>query len=352
MTHQKKGEQPRVLANAIFQYACHIDKLELLGGAVESIAQKHSSLSISAEMYPIVGENLLAAIKEVLGDAATPEIINAWAEAYGDLAAIFVNREEEIYTERESLKGGFRGKKEFIVVDKIKESDVITSFYLKRKDNAPVPDFTPGQYISLTIDIPNTAHKHTRNYSLSDSPNKDYLRISVKKEQENIDGVVSNYLHSSVNLGDQLLLGMPSGEFTLKESDKPLVLIAGGVGITPLVSMYNTSIDTNRPISFIRCALNSSVSAFKNEIKEKINSNIKAVTIYDRPLETDKLIENYDHKGYLSLDILKKEGISNQSDFYFCGPKPFMVNTMKILKEFDVNEENINFEFFGPASSI
>ena len=352
MTNQKKGGQQKALANAVFQYACHIDKLEMLGDAVESIAQKHASFSISKELYPIVGQHLLEAIKEVLGEAATPEIINAWAEAYGDLATIFVSREEEIYTERENVKGGFRGLKEFVIIKKVKESDAITSFYLKRKDGTPVPEFLPGQYVALTIDIPNEEHKFTRNYSLSDAPLKDYIRMSVKKEANTPEGIVSNYLHSNINVGDSLPLGMPSGEFVLKNSDKPLVLISGGVGVTPLMSMYNSiKKDSERPVFFVQCALNSAVHAFEKEIKENLSSVRKSIVVYSEPMDSDKTNKDC-HQGFLTLDILKDSGITSQSDFYFCGPKPFMQNTLNILKELGVEEEHINFEFFGHKEEL
>lgn len=352
MTHQKKGEQPRVLANAIFQYATHIDKLEMLGDAVENIAHKHSSLSITEDMYPIVGENLLAAIKEVLQDAATPEIIEAWAEAYGDLADIFVKREEELYTEKENSEGGFRGYKEFVVTRKEKESEVITSFYLKRKDNSSVPKFIPGQYVSIVVDIPNQAHKHTRNYSLSDTPTKEYLRISVKREAGEPDGIVSNYLHTSIDVGDVVSLGMPSGNFVLKSNNNPLVLISGGVGITPLMSMYKTAADTDRPVHFIQCALNSKVRAFKKEVLECVTPQASSISVYSEPMETDINEEAPNYQGFLSLDILKDEGVSPTSDFYFCGPKPFMTNALKVLEEFGVSKENIHYEFFGPTESL
>lgn len=351
MTNQEKGTQPRALANAIFKYACHIDKLELLGDAVASITEKHSSLSITPEMYPIVGENLLEAIKEVLGDAATSEIIDAWAEAYSDLAVIFVNHEEGIYENREQLTGGFRGKKEFVVTKKVKESDVITSLYLKRKGGAPVPEFIPGQYVALTIEIPGSAHLHTRNYSMSDCNDNDYLRISVKKEALNPEGIVSNYLHSNVSEGDSLSIGMPSGEFVLNDSDKPVVLIAGGVGVTPLISMYKSLINNpNREVVFVQCALNSGTHAFKNEIQESLAANAKSVIVYNDPLDKDVIGSNYDHSGYLTAEML--DNIKKDSEFYFCGPTPFMANVIKILKELEVDEANINYEFFGPAEEL
>ncbi|WP_194768642.1 NO-inducible flavohemoprotein [Tamlana sp. I1] len=352
MVNQKKGTQQRALANAVFQYAVHIEKLEMLGDAVELIAQKHASLSIPKEAYPIVGENLLIAIKKVLGDAATPEIIDAWAEAYGDLAVIFVTREEELYSSREESIGGFRGMKEFVVTQKINESCNITSFYLKRKDGEPIPKFISGQYIAITIEIPGTAHKHTRNYSLSDSNDKDYLRISVKREEGDPNGTVSNYIHSNIEVGSVLNLGMPSGEFVLKPTKNPIVFISGGVGITPLLSMLKAATKRHENITFIQCALNSDYQAFDAEINDQISDKSKFVKVFDLPLASDVLGVNYDYKGYFRSEILSDLGISRNSDFYFCGPKPFMANILSILDDLGVKNENINFEFFGPFEEL
>lgn len=352
MVNQKKGVQQKALANAIFQYAVHIEKLEMLGDAVETIAQKHASLSIPKEAYPIVGENLLLAIKQVLGDAATPEIIDAWAEAYGDLAVIFVSREEALYTAREKGEGGFRGMKEFVVTKKIKESTTITSFYLKRKDGTKVPDFIAGQYIAVTIEIPGTGHKHTRNYSLSDSNDKDYLRLSIKKEAGNPDGIVSNYMHENVDVDAVLLIGMPSGEFVLKETKKPIVFISGGVGITPILSMVKEAVKSHNDIIFIQCVLHSGTQPFENEISELISDGSKFIKVFSSPLATDVLGENHDYEGFLNAEILKDLSVSNKSAFYFCGPTPFMASTLKILDGLNVAKENINYEFFGPAEEL
>lgn len=352
MANQKKGKQQKALANAIFQYAVHIEKLEMLGDAVETIAQKHASLSIPKEAYPIVGENLLLAIKEVLGDAATPEIIEAWAEAYGDLAVIFVSREEELYSNREKGQNGYRGMKEFIVAQKVIESDNITSFYLKRKDGKPIPNFIAGQYIAVTLEIPDTEHKHTRNYSLSDSNDKDYLRLSIKQEEGNPNGIVSNHIHSSIDVDSVLLVGMPSGEFVLKETDNPIVFISGGIGVTPVLSMFKEAIKYHKNITFIQCVLNSDTLAFDNEINQLINDTSNFVKIFSAPLTSDVIGESHDYQGFLSSKILSSLNISKNSDFYFCGPAPFMSNTLKILDNLDVKKGNINYEFFGPAEEL
>lgn len=116
------GKQQRALAAAIVAYAANIDNLEVLGGAVELIAQKHTSLMIKPEHYPIVGENLLASIREILGEAATDDIINAWAAAYGFLADILIGRERQIYGENSKKLGGWEGFKLLLVSRKDKES--------------------------------------------------------------------------------------------------------------------------------------------------------------------------------------------------------------------------------------
>ena len=344
MTHQAKGTQPKVLANAIFQYASHIDQLEMLKGAVATMAQKHTSLSITPAMYPIVGKHLLEAIQEVLGEAATPEIIAAWAEAYGDLAEIMIGAEEEIYVERVEQEGGFRGQKEFVVLKKEEESAVITSFYLKPKDGTAVPSFLPGQYIALTVTIPGTTHKHTRNYSLSDAPNGKYWRISVKRE-----GIVSEYLHQEVEAGAVLSLSMPSGEFVLEETNKPIVFLAGGVGITPLMSMYKT-LKTKQPAVFVQCMLNSGTHAFRKEIAS--NDEVQSIVVYSQPLEQDKLGVDYDYKGYLNATLLEALLPTRDAEIYCCGPKAFMGLAFNLIEQLEIPEEQFHYEFFGPTELL
>jgi nitric oxide dioxygenase len=96
---RKQAEQ---LAAAVYAYASHIDELEKLSKGVEKITKVHVAVKIIPEMYPVIGECLLAAMKDVLGDAATPEVLEAWEEAYGALAEILINREREIYQEQDS----------------------------------------------------------------------------------------------------------------------------------------------------------------------------------------------------------------------------------------------------------
>ncbi|KAI4637070.1 hypothetical protein J4E78_011087, partial [Alternaria triticimaculans] len=107
MNNQRNGDQREALFNAICAYGANLENLAVLLPAVEKIAQKHTSLNIQPAQYAIVGENLLATIKELLNPGE--EALAAWGRAYGVLADVFINREEEIYQATEQQTGGWRG---------------------------------------------------------------------------------------------------------------------------------------------------------------------------------------------------------------------------------------------------
>ena len=356
--NQKQGRQQRALAGTVYAAAKYIDNLEAILPVVNQIAHKHRSLGILPEHYPIVGKHLLIAIKEVLGDAATDEIINAWADAYGVIADAFISVEAEMYDAAANQRGGWKDFRPFIVSKKVEESEVITSFYLKPVDGKEIASFKPGQYISVKLEIEGEDFTHIRQYSLSDAPGKDYYRISVKKEagMETPDGKVSNYLHSGVEEGEVLQISAPAGDFFLDtEKDTPVVLISGGVGLTPMVSMLNTVADLQpeKEVTFIHAAQNGKVHALKDEVaataaKAKVNS----VVFYDQPTEEDRQNNSYDVEGYVTKEWLKENVNLEQSDFYFCGPVPFMKAINAALKDLGVTEDRIHFEFFGPMASL
>lgn len=174
--HGDTDSQPRALATAILAYGANIDNLGALAPAVERIAQKHVGLQILPEHYPYVAEALLGAIKHVLRDAATEEVLAAWGEAYWFLAHILIGREGRIYHELESAEGGWTGWRDLRVEEVIRESSVITSFILRPADRRPVIRHKPGQYLTFWLEIP--GHPPIkRNYSVSNSPNGEFYRI-------------------------------------------------------------------------------------------------------------------------------------------------------------------------------
>ena len=357
--NQKQGRQQTALANAVYAAAKNIDQLESIIPVVKQIGHKHRSLGIKAEHYPIVGKHLLMAIKDVLGDAATDEIINAWAEAYGVIADAFISVEHEMYTAAEQQKGGWADFRTFVVDKKVEESNVITSFYLKPADGQSIASFIPGQYISVKVNIPGDEYTHIRQYSLSDAPGKDYYRVSVKREDgaaEKPSGKVSTYLHQNINVGDKLEVSAPAGDFVLDtESSEPLVLLSGGVGLTPMMSMLNTTLaeQPKRSVSFVHAAINGEYQAFGEYVNElqKNHEALSAYVCYEKPTEEDEAKQQYNKTGFIDLEFLQNN-VDKQSVFYVCGPVPFMKTMYQSLKQWGVQDNKIHYEFFGPAMSM
>ncbi len=354
MRHQERGEQQRALASAVLAYATNIDNLQVLGPAVARITHKHASLNVQPEQYGVVGQHLLAAIKEVLGEAATTDIIDAWAEAYQQLADIMIQAEARLYEEAASRPGGWRGWRNFVVSHKRPESEVITSFFLEPEDGQPVADFKPGQYISVVVDVPRLGLQQVRQYSLSDAPHGKWYRISVKRESGDTDhsaGYVSNLLHDLVNTGDVVRLAPPFGDFHIDmEATTPVVLISGGVGLTPLVSMLKAVLkNTDREVVFVHGARNSSVHAMKDRLRGAADTNrrLTSIVFYDAPLETDVPGYDHDYVGMVDLGRISQAVLKPDADYYICGPLPFMRKQVEALKEMGIDEARLHYEVFG-----
>lgn len=356
--NQQKGRQQTALANTVYAAATHIDQLDVLIPAVKQIAHKHRSLVVKPEHYPIVGENLLKAIKVVLGDAATDEILEAWGEAYGVIADVFISVEQEMYDEAKTSVGGWDAFKEFKVVKKEKESDVITSFYFQPVDGKQLPAFKSGQYITVRLSIPGEEYLLNRQYSLSNASGEDYLRISVKREQLEgaPEGKVSNYLHDHLNVGDVLEVTAPAGDFIFEaEETKPVHFIAGGVGITPFMSMLHTlAIEkTNKEISLLHATKNNSVQAFVNEIAQikEVLPNFNAISFYEESngeANTSSAIK----EGRVTEEALKELVNKGDAEYYVCGPVPFMKYVITTLYALGIPKEQVKFEFFGPSMNL
>lgn len=360
--HQHSGGQQKALAGAICAYAANIDNLEALGPAVDLIAHKHCSLGILPEHYPIVGKHLLAAIQDVLGEAASEEVLAAWAEAYGVLADVLIQHEAGLYDAHEAAPGGWRGYREFVVARKAAESEIVTSFYLRPADGGPPAPFLPGQYLTVNIEHPTTPTS-PRNYSLSDRPGQGHYRISVKREprlEPNApDGLISNHLHDRVDEGDTLLVGPPCGNFTLDPAaprERPLVLISGGVGVTPLLSMLKSVAHegVRAPVYFIHGARNSRVHAFAREARAAAaeHDNIHAHFRYDEPLPGDLEHSRCDSAGVIDMALLDGLLPTRDADYYFCGPRPLMAAMYDGLTGWGVDPAQIHFEFFGPRQEL
>ncbi len=358
--HMTPGGQIGALAEAVAAYAANIDRLEVLGPAVERIAQKHVALGVRPDQYPVVGRHLLQAIRDVFGAAATPEVITAWAAAYGLLADIFIERERAIEAAQAAAPGGWAGLRDFRVDRKVPESSIITSFYMVPADGGPLPDFHPGQYVTVCSDGPATAGAR-RNYSLSDRPGTGYFRIAVKREPAAADahpqGLVSNDMHARVGRGDIVRLAPPAGDFFLAEPlVRPVVLASGGVGQTVMMSMlaHLAHRGSDFPVHFIHAATHSVVHAFRGEVKALCagRPNFTSHVRYWKPTPDCVPGRDYDSTGQVDADFVRSFASTLDCDFYLCGPKPFMRSLYHGLTTAGVPADRIRFEFFGPAADI
>lgn len=358
-TNQRKGDQPKALANTVYAAALHIDQLESILPVVTQIGHKHKSLNIKPEHYPIVGKHLLLAMKEVLGDAATDEIIDAWAKAYDVIADVFITVEKQMYDETLQTTGGWVDFRDFKVVKKVIECDHITSFYLEPVDDEPFPLFQPGQYITVKIDIEDEPYTHLRQYSLSCAPGEGYYRISVKREEGNDEetpaGIVSNHMHNHIHEGSVVPISAPAGDFILnQEDDRPLILISGGVGITPMMSMLESTLtkQPNREIIFIHATKSGNRYPMRDRIIQLKTDfpTLMTYAIYSDPQTHDD--GYFDKAGHINNDWLASVIPSVDVPVYFCGPKSFMKTVYHSLKDLNIEDKNIHYEFFGPADEL
>ena len=339
-THQQSGAQPRALAFSVLMYAKHIDRLENLGNLPAQIINKHVALQVQPEHYPIVGQCLLASIREVLGaEVATDAVIDAWAAAYQQLADILIGAETQAYDRNAEAPGGWRGARAFRVARKQVESTEITSFYLAPVDGGAVMAHQPGQFIGLRIVI--DGQEQRRNYSLSALANGRELRISVKREAA---GVVSRHLHDAVREGDVLEIFPPAGHFTLAESSKPLLLVSGGVGITPMLPMLAAALGSQRPVVFIHCARTPEVQGFR--------ARIDALALKHPQLQCHYLYENAAPARIDAEQLGRWLPASRDVDAYFCGPQPFMSAVLQGLRALGVPAAQTHYEFFGPTQAL
>ncbi|WP_280542109.1 NO-inducible flavohemoprotein [Chromohalobacter sp. 11-W] len=343
--HQQSGGQPRALAGAVVAYVQLRHEPTRLDEVLGIIVDKHVSLGIRPEHYPIVGECLMAAIGEVLGEAVTKEVADAWGALYEELAGVLIEKEARRYHDFAAQPGGWDGTRAFRIVAKHPESAVITSFELAPVDGGAVAEHRPGQYIGLKLAIDGeTVHRH---YSLSAAPNGTTYRISIKREK---GGKVSRHFHDRLAVGDTLELLPPAGHLTLAAGDAPVMLISGGVGQTPMLPLARQALAEGRRVVYLHAARDGAVHAFADELAELRRSypeTLHVMTIYSQPRSEDAP----DHVGRVGAALLA-DYMPHDAQCYTVGPADFMRRVDAALEALGVEAERRHHEFFGPAESL
>lgn len=356
MGNQNSGKQQTALAMAVLAYAENISNPAVLMPAVDLIGHKHTSLNVQPEQYEIVGTHLLASIKEVLQDAATEEVLEAWTLAYQQLANLMIGHEQKMYEHKKEEAGNWIGWRTFIVKSKVEESAEITSFYLQPKDGKAIPNHLPGQFLSIKVFLPELNLEQIRQYSISCAPNDDYFRISVKREKGPniaVNGMISNYLHDHILEGNEVELSAPAGNFVLNNSNAKKIFISGGIGQTPLLSMLET-LDLQdkfqQEVVWIHACRNKEVHAFADKVKniENNHENVRKYQFYD--VVEESLADQNILEGQIDFTKIKDWKFEQDSEYYVCGPRPFIEKMIVELKTNQVNDHQIFFEEFGPKS--
>ncbi len=347
-TNQKLGRQQTALATTVLAAAKHLEHLAVLLPQVTEISHKHRALQILPEHYPIVGEHLIGAIKQVLGEAANDDIIDAWTEAYDEIADVFIQLEKSMY--EEAMWQGFAS---FRVVEKVAAATDITAFTVVPVDDEQSIDLsklnlTAGQYITVKIDPKNSDNLALRHYSLNSTITDKGIQFAVKRDnRDGHSGLVSNYMHDELQVGDTVLLSAPAGDFALDkalihQNDIPLVLVSAGVGITPILSMLEAQVTVNpqRPIIWAYACQNEQHHGFKDQVNQLLES---AATV-------EKNIF-YFEDGQL-LDEAWLATLPKPADIYVCGSMPFMESMIDGLTTLEHSNDHIHYEPFGPKMSL
>ena len=275
------------------------------------------------------------------GDSPNSLMTGSWEQAAERLQA-------------EALRSRWRSLRVERVVD---ESHNIRSFYLQASDGLGLPRFEAGQHLPVRIQLEGQKAPSIRTYSVSSAPSDDFLRISVKR-----DGSVSSHLHEQVRALQEIEARAPQGHFTVQATERrPLVLLAAGVGITPLLSMLREvvyqgqRISRMRPVWLLQSARSVADLAFREEIDElaaRAGDMLKVVRMVSQPPTEGGGAEGYDLAGRIDVELLKKLLPLNDYDFYLCGPGSFTQALYDGLRKLRIPDDRIHAETFGPSTLV
>ena len=346
--NQAEKTQQMALAGSVAVFASSLVKVpeQLPEHLLSRIAHKHASLGITPAQYDVVHDNLFWAIVDVLGDAVTPEVAAAWDEVYWLMAFALINQERGLYSAR-----GVRPEtvwREWEVTEKIRETEDVVTFRMRRVDDRLVKTSLPGQYVTVQVPMPDGV-RQPRQYSLTRADDGEHRQFSVKRVQDGgkPDGEVSNLLFDGVDVGDRLTMSLPFGDVVLDDSGRPVVFASAGIGVTPMAGMIShlATAGSHLPITFLHADADEASFALRNQVLEDLRAlpGATAHVWYEDGAQSSLPLEV--HAGMMNLDDVK---LPDDALYYLCGPVPFMRAVRSALIERDVPARDIQYEVFGP----
>lgn len=334
-TNQKRGMQSSALAQAVMAAAVNIDNLSVIKPVIMPVAYKHCALQVYAEHYPIVGENLLKAIQDVTGLEEHDPVIQAWAKAYGVIADVFIQIEKEIYDQMMWI-----GFKPFKITNIKQEYEDIKSFTVETEEY-DFSEFTPGQYITVDVSSDKLPYRAKRHYSIV-SGEKNHLTFGVKRDvTTEHEGEVSTILHDEIKEGDMINLAAPVGGFVLENTTEPQLFLGSGIGVTPLVAMYEAASAKGLDTQMVQVAENEQHLPFKDNFNS-IASHYDNAKLYTHLK---------DKQGYIGTEELQAF-LANKPEIYICGGTKFLQSMIEALKSLNYDMDRVHYETFIPRLSV
>ncbi|MYR06002.1 hemin transporter [Gordonia sp. SID5947] len=341
-THQKSGEQPQALAGSIAAFA----RLQLEPDVrrqrfiLDRIAHKHASLGVTCEQYAIVHEHLFAAIVDVLGDAVTPPVADAWDQLYWDMADLLIRSETELYSRAGVAAGDVW--REALVTERTQVSpDTISLTVAGREDSDRLPGFRPGQYISVQVPLADGAHQ-IRQYSLTGTPTVPEWRFSVK-----FAGEVSAHLHEHVFEGDLLRVSTPFGDLVLPDDDAPITLASAGIGCTPVIGLLTAMAEQGdrRSVTVLHADRSRDRQPHRGQLAALVESLPDGRLFQWYENASPHVVSDTIRVGQMSLQDID---ICDDSHVLLCGPTGFLSSMRGAFLDRDVDASHIHYETFGP----
>ena len=271
---------------------------------------------------------------------------------------------EDSPAEGDANSPAWQGFRTFRVANKEMEDALqsVCSFYLVPVDGAPLPAFLPGQFLTFRLDIPEANRsigQTVRCYSLSDAPQPDAYRVTIKRQDSPAGrglppGRSSTFFHDQVEVGSELQVRAPAGHFHIDSGDAPVVLIGSGIGITPMLSMLNWCMaqQSSREIWLFYGVRDGRELIMKPRLDAlaAAHPNFHLRVCFSNPQPDDMLGRDYHYRGRIDVGLLRMQLPLRPYHFYVCGPTPMMESLVPALEDWGVPDERIHFEAFGPAS--
>lgn len=347
--NQVDGSQQQALAGSVAAFAGAL--VSTPGHTPEKlmsrIAHKHASLGVRAEQYHVVHDNLMWAIVDVLGDAVTPEIAAAWDEVYWLMANALINQERGLYSAR-----GVRPEtvwRPWEVVQKIRETEDVVTFVVKRVDDRVVKTSLPGQYVTVLMPMPDGV-RQPRQYSLTRADDGRHRQFSVKwvHGEGKPDGEMSSLLFGAVGVGDVLTMSLPYGDVVLDDAGRPVVFASAGVGITPMAGMLShlVAAESALEITLLHADVDEGAFALRRQVVTDVLAlrNAAIHVWYEKGTGSNEPMTGV-HTGMMDLSQVT---LPDDALYYLCGPIPFMQAVRTALIDRGVAPGDIQYEVFGP----